>query len=94
MPSKNPRIRVAPEVLQRLREVQREGETDSYVISRLLNGAEGTSSGLGDLPEENLTRLKEALDVLRLSFTVANVADAALRMWSKLGAVLGYREGT
>ena len=95
MPSKNPRIRVTPEVLQRLKEMQREGESDSDVVQRLLDGAaEGTASGLGDLPEENQTRLREILDVLGGPLTVESVADAALRMWAKLGAVLGYREGT
>jgi hypothetical protein len=32
--------------------------------------------------------------VLGLPLTVANVADTALKMRGKLGAVLGYREGT
>lgn len=92
MVSKNPRIRIAPDVLQRLREAQQDGESDSDVISRLLDGAaEGTD--LGDLPEENLTRLREILDVLGDPFTAANVADAALKMWGKLETVLGYREG-
>ena len=90
MPSKNPRIRVSPEVLQRLKEMQREGESDSDVVQRLLD-AEG--SGLGDLPEEARTRLREILDVLGEPFTVERVADAALRMWGKLGAVLGHSEG-
>ena len=90
MPSKNPRIRVTPEVLQRLKEMQREGESDSDVVQRLLD-AEG--SGLGDLPEEAGTRLREILDVLGEPLTVESVADAALKMWVKLGAVLGYREG-
>jgi len=89
MPSKNPRIRVTPEVLQRLKAMQREDETDSDVVQRLLD-AEG--SGLGDLPEEARTRLREILDVLGGPLTVSSVADAALRMWVKLGAVLGYGE--
>jgi len=91
MVSKNPRIRVAPEVLQRLKETQREDESDSDIVQRLLD-TEG--SGLGDLPEEARNRLKEILDVLGGPFTVEGVADAALRMWGKLGAVLGHREGT
>ena len=92
MPSKNPRIRVIPEVLQRLKEVQREGESDSDVVQRLLNG--DTDSGLGDLPEEAQTRLNEILEVLGDPLTIESVADAALKMWAKLGAVLGHREGT
>lgn len=91
MVSKNPRIRVTPEVLQRLKETQREGEADSDTVQRLLD-AEG--SGLGDLHEETQTRLREILDVLGLPLVVASVADAAIRMWAKLGAVLGHREGT
>jgi predicted CopG family antitoxin len=91
MVSKNPRIRVTPEVLQRLKEMQREGESESDVVQRLLN-AEG--SGLGDLPEEARTRLREILDVLDEPLTAERAADAALRMWAKLGAVLGHREGT
>lgn len=87
MPSKNPRIRVTPEVLQRLKDVQREGESDSDTVQRLLD-AEG--SGLGDLPEEARTRLREILGVLGGPFTVESVADAALRMWGKLGAVFGH----
>lgn len=87
MPSKNPRIRVTPEVLQRLKEKQQEGESDSDTIQRLLD-AEG--SGLGNLPEEARTRFREILDVLGGPFTVASVADAALRMWGKLGMVLGH----
>ena len=87
MVSKNPRIRVAPEVLQRLRDSQHEDESDSDTVQRLLD-AEG--SGLGDLPEEARTRLREILDVLGEPFTVERVADAALRMWGKLGAVLGH----
>ena len=74
----------------RLSELKSENETASDVVLRLLD-AEG--SGLGDLPEEARTRLREILDVLGGPLTVASVADAALRMWGKLGAVLGYREG-
>ena len=44
MPSKNPRIRVTPEVLQRLKEIQREGESDSDTVQRLLD-AEGSEHG-------------------------------------------------
>jgi hypothetical protein len=75
----------------RLSELKDENETASDVVLRLLD-AEG--SGLGDLPEEARTRFREILDMLGGSLTVASVADAALRMWAKLGAVLGHREGT
>ena len=86
---------MAPEVYQRLRDLRREGETDSDVIQRLLDGTpQGTDSGLGVLPEENLTRLGVVLDVLGESLTVENVAGIAIRMWGKLGAVISFKEGT
>jgi len=94
MPSKNPRIYLTPEVFNRLSELKGENEIASDVVQRLLDGAEGTGSGLSDLSEETRTRLREILDVLGEPLTVERVADTALRMWGKLGAVLGHREGT
>jgi predicted CopG family antitoxin len=95
MPSKNPRIRVAPEVLRRLKEMQREGESDYDVVQRLLDGTtQGMDTGLGCLPEEDLTHLKVILDVLGEPLTLANLAGAALKMWVRLGTALGYGEDT